>query len=146
MNRIMNSVSKFRDEYACSQAILSEYGALYGLEHHTALKLASGFAGGMRMGKTCGAVTGAYMVLGLAFGDHHCGTMDGRKRVYSAVFEFTKNFREMYGTVNCSDLLGHDISTRQGIQAVKEQNLFQTICPKFVKTAAELLEQLIEKR
>jgi C_GCAxxG_C_C family probable redox protein len=146
MKRIMNAVDKFHDEYACSQAILTEYGALYCLEQDTALKLASGFAGGMRMGKMCGAVTGAFMVLGLAFGGHNCGKMEGRERVYNAVLEFTKNFREKYGTVSCSDLLGHDISTKQGIEAVKEQNLIQTMCPKFVKTSAELLEQVIEKR
>lgn len=146
MNRINTAVDKFREEYACSQAILSEYGALYGLAHDTALKLASGFAGGMRMGKTCGAVTGAYMALGLAFGGHNCNKMDGRQRVYTAISEFTENFIETHGTVKCADLLGYDICTPEGIQAVHEQNLFQTICPQFVKTAAEILERLIEKR
>ena len=100
----------------------------------------------MRMGKTCGAVTGAYMVLGLAFGGPNCSKMDGRQRVYAATSEFTANFMETHGTVKCSDLLGYDISTPEGIQSVHEQNLFQTICPKFVKTAAEFLERLIAKR
>lgn len=146
MDKMINAVDKFIDEYACSQAILSEYCEQYGLDQNIALKLASGFAGGMRMGKTCGAVTGAYMVLGLNFGDSNCNRMEGRKNVYKAVCEFTKQFRDIYGSVECADLLGHDISTKQGMQIVKEQNLFQTICPKFVKTSADLLEQLIEKR
>jgi C_GCAxxG_C_C family probable redox protein len=34
-----------------------------------ALKIASGFGGGMgRLAETCGAVTGAFMVLGLKYG------------------------------------------------------------------------------
>lgn len=145
MNKIMSAVEKFHDEYACSQAILSEYCEQYGLAQDIALKLASGFAGGMRMGKTCGAVTGAYMVLGLHFGDSHCDKMEGRQSVYTPVCEFTKKFRAIYGSVNCLDLLGHDITTKQGAQAVKELNLIHTLCPKFVETSAELLEQLIEK-
>lgn len=145
MNRILSAADKFLDEYTCSQAILSQYCERYGLDYKIALKLASGFAGGMRMGKTCGAVTGACMVLGLNFGGLNCNKMDGRKRVYRAVREFTREFMEIYGSVDCADLIGHDLSTSQGIQTVKEQNLFQTICPEFVKTSVRILEQLIEK-
>jgi C_GCAxxG_C_C family probable redox protein len=145
MNRIYNAVNKFSDEYACSQAILTEYCERFGLDYHIALKLASGFAGGMRMGKTCGAVTGAYMVLGLNFGDSNCEKMEGRKDVYKAVCDFTKLFIEIHGSVECADLLGHDISTTEGMQVVKDLRIFQTICPNFVKTAANLLEQLIDK-
>lgn len=51
----------------CAQAILSTYCEAFGLERNLALRLAQGFGGGMaHMGKTCGAVTGAYMVLGLS--------------------------------------------------------------------------------
>ena len=62
--RINNAVNKFLEAYACSQAILSEYCECFGLGTGTALKLDAGFAGGMQFCKTCGAVTGAIMVLG----------------------------------------------------------------------------------
>ncbi len=61
MSRVDNSVARFIDGYACSQAILIGYCDLFNLDHETALKLSTGFGGGMCMGKTCGAVTGAYM-------------------------------------------------------------------------------------
>ena len=72
MHRISNAVNKFSNGYACSQAILSEYCERFNLDVETALKLAAGFAGGMRYGGTCGVVTGAYMVLGLHFGTQNC--------------------------------------------------------------------------
>ncbi len=51
----------------CAQTVLSTYCENFGLERILALRLAQGFGGGMgHAGKTCGAVTGAYMVLGLA--------------------------------------------------------------------------------
>jgi C_GCAxxG_C_C family probable redox protein len=145
MNRIVNAVDKYNDGYACSQAILSEYSALFDLNPDIALKLASGFAGGMRMGRTCGAVTGAYMVLGLRFGDCNCSKIEGRQYVYRAVCEFTRKFKEIYGSTDCMDLLDYDISTKQGSQAVKEQNPSRTHCSQFIETSGRLLEQFIDK-
>jgi C_GCAxxG_C_C family probable redox protein len=146
MSRINNAVNKFLDGYACSQAILSEYCDLFDLNHETALKLAAGFAGGMRMGGTCGAVTGAYMVLGLKFSDQNCEKAEGSKNVYKAVSEFTEKFEEINGSVNCKDLLDCDISTSEGMQVAKEKQLFQTVCPNFIKTSADILETMFEKR
>jgi hypothetical protein len=46
------------------------------------MRIAAGFAGGMRIGETCGAVTGALMVLGLRHASADCDTPMGRKAVY----------------------------------------------------------------
>lgn len=145
LNRVKNSVEKFQKQYACSQAILSEYCEQYGLSTEIALKITSGFAGGMRMGSTCGAVSGAFMVLGLEYGENNCETIEGRKNVYNAITEITKEFEKIYGTVECKKLLGYDIGTKDGMKAVMEKKLFQTVCPKIVETAAKLLEQKIKK-
>jgi C_GCAxxG_C_C family probable redox protein len=144
MNRINNAVNKFLQEYACSQAILSEYCELFNLDLEPALKLAAGFAGGMRFGKTCGAVTGAYMVLGLKYSAQNCEKPEGRKNVYNAVCDFTKRFEEMHGSTNCDALLDCNISTADGMRKAKEEKLFQTICPKFVKSSAEILEIMLK--
>jgi len=46
--------------------VLSTYGTRSGLDRETGLKVAGAFGAGMaRMGETCGAVTGAFMVIGL---------------------------------------------------------------------------------
>ena len=60
------AVRKFRKGFNCSQAVLSVYAEEFGLCRETALKIACGYGGGMgRMALTCGAVTGAFMVIGL---------------------------------------------------------------------------------
>ena len=69
MSRIENAISAFRGDFNCSQSILSTYCTQYGLDRDIALKLATGFGGGMgRLGRTCGAVSGAFMVIGLKYG------------------------------------------------------------------------------
>jgi C_GCAxxG_C_C family probable redox protein len=63
MNEVDQAESLFRSGCACSQAVLGTYGPRLGLSETEALRVSAGFAGGMRMAETCGAVTGAIMVL-----------------------------------------------------------------------------------
>jgi hypothetical protein len=53
------------------------------------------------------------------------------------------SFRERNGSLLCRELLGADVSTPEGIAVVREKDLFRTICPTFVKDAAELLENIL---
>ena len=96
------------------------------------------------MGETCGAVTAAFMVLGLRHCGPDCETGSGRNRVYAAVREFASRFEARAGSVICRDLLGHDVSTAEGMRAAKEEGLFETKCPKFVQEAAEVLEAMLQ--
>jgi C_GCAxxG_C_C family probable redox protein len=146
LDRINNAVEKFNKGYACSQAILTAYCDLFNMDSETALKLSAGFAAGMRNGKTCGAVTGAFMVLGLKFGNQNCDKAEGRKNVYDAVVEFTKSFEQLYGSTECKELLGCNVGTADGMRKAKEKNLFYTICPKFIKSTAEILEEMLNRK
>jgi C_GCAxxG_C_C family probable redox protein len=146
LDRINNAADKFNKGYACSQAILTAYCGLFDMDSETALKLSSGFGGGMRNGKTCGAVTGAFMVLGLKFGNQDCDKADGRKNVYDAVIEFIKSFEQMHGSTDCKELLGCNVGTADGVTKAKEENLFNTVCPKFIKSSAEILEIILNQK
>ena len=125
MNGVSNTVELFRNGCACSQAVLAAYGPRYGLSEPQALRLAAGFAAGMRMSETCGAVTGAYMVLGLAKCGPDCNVIEGRQAAYDAVVAFSKAFRERQGSLTCRELLGCDVSTPEGAQAAREAGLFR---------------------
>jgi C_GCAxxG_C_C family probable redox protein len=143
MSRVDDAVNCFCRGAACSQAIVGTYGPSVGLPREQGLKLASGFAGGMRLAQTCGAVTGAFLVLGLRHAGPDCDQRDGRSDVYAAILEFTHKFQQRNNTVVCKELLGCDISTAEGMQQATTQALFRTICPKLVQDAAEILEQML---
>jgi C_GCAxxG_C_C family probable redox protein len=104
------------------------------------MRVSAAFAGGMRMAETCGAVTGAFMVLGLAHCDHTCRTAEGRKRAYENVVSLAEEFKARHGSVRCRDLLGCDISTPEGGRLAAEKGLFRSRCPELVRSAAEMLE------
>ncbi|MEW6754658.1 MAG: C-GCAxxG-C-C family protein [Candidatus Latescibacterota bacterium] len=142
MSRIDTAVELFRGGCACSQAVLAAYGEGLGLDGQSALRLAAGFAGGMRRAETCGAVTGAIMVLGLRHAGEGCERAAGRAEIYARVVEFTDRFRGQNGGLLCRDLLGCDISTPEGMQQARERDLFRTRCVDLVGSAAGLLEEM----
>jgi len=142
MSNVSKATQMFRDGCACSQAILGVYGPPLGLPHDQALRIAAGFAGGMRQGETCGAVTGAFMVLGLRHCSTDCDTATGRSEVYERVQDFAERFKERNGSISCRELLGCDISTPEGMKQAQEQDLFKTTCVKMVQDAAEILEEM----
>jgi len=95
----------------------------------------------MGLGKECGAVTGAFMVIGLSI-QHEKDEKDARYKSHGLVREFVKRFEARHETILCKDLLGVDIGTREGREKAVKENLFKTLCPQFVKTAAEILADL----
>jgi C_GCAxxG_C_C family probable redox protein len=144
MNKIDTAVSRFSGGFNCSQAILSAFAEDFRLDSGLSLKLATGFGGGMGgMGHTCGAVTGAFMVIGLKYGNVAPSDTELKNNTYRLVRGFTKQFEARHGSIRCKDLLHFDISSPAGYTAAKDQNLFSTICPIIVASAAEILEAIL---
>jgi C_GCAxxG_C_C family probable redox protein len=111
-----------------------------------ALKIAQGFGGGMgRMAQTCGAVTGAYMVLGLKYGNAETHDKETKEKVYELIREFSRRFENRNSSIVCRELLGCDISKPEGVMAAKENGLFTSICPKMVREAVEILDEMINE-
>lgn len=127
----------------CAQSVLTAFCEEFGLNSKQAIKIAMGFGGGMgRTGRTCGAVTGAYMVIGMTAGLGSEKPQESKENVYRLVREFDRKFCEKNGSTLCIDLLGCDLSTPEGLAAAREKGLFTTLCPKFVKDAVEILDQM----
>src|SRR5271157_2593387 len=123
-NATETAVACFKQGFSCSQAILSTFGEQFGLDQKTALKLAAGFGGGMgRMAGTCGAVTGAFMVLGLKYGAVSPDDRQAKELTYERVRMFAARFKERNGSLECRELLGCDISTPEGLQVFKDKEL-----------------------
>ena len=142
MSKVQDAVSAFESGFNCSQAIVRTYGPDYGLSAFDAVRVSCGLGGGMRRGGTCGAVSGALVVLGLRFGPKDASDISAKPGVYSKVDEFQSRFESRCDSVNCRDLLGCDISTPEGMEHAKSNNLFKTVCPDLVRVAAEILEDM----
>ena len=144
MDEVEHAVSCFKDGFSCSQAVLSAYGERFDLNREMALKVSGAFGGGMgHLGETCGAVTGAFMLIGLKYGMVRVEDEQRRKKAHSLVKKFALEFKSRNGSITCRELLDCDISTSEGMKLAEENELFSTRCPKFVRDASEIIEQIL---
>lgn len=147
MNDSDAAVAAFNGGINCAQAILSTYGLQYGIDKSTALKISLGFGAGMgRLSETCGAVTGAIMVLGLKHATGDSSPQEKKENAYAAVREFVRRFEERNGSVVCRKLLGCDLSTPEGMRKAKDLDLVKKVCPKMVADAAEILDEMLAEK
>ena len=145
MTRADDAVACFDRGYNCAQAVLSSCCEQYGMSKEEAYKVSGAFGAGMgRMAGTCGAVTGAYMAIGLKYGMYREGDQAAKEKAYAVAQEFSRRFCARNGTTVCRELLGHDMSTPAGFQAIKEKKLTTTLCPKYVRDAAEIVDELLK--
>jgi len=144
MSRIEKALASFEDDFNCAQSIFGTYASYYGLDRDIALKISTGFGGGMgRSGRTCGAVTGAYMVIGLKNGLGLSKDKEAKEKTYQLINQFSNLFQEKNGSMICKEILGCDINTPEGMDYFSQNELFEKKCFQCVKSAAEILEEIL---
>ena len=144
MSKIEKMFSFFNGNFNCAQSVLATYSPQFGLEEDMALRIATGFGGGMgRFGRACGAVTGAIMTIGLKYGQAKNDIIELKEKTYQIVGEFINRFQEIHGSVICKELLGCDINTPEGKDYYNQHNFFEKKCSQYVKSAVEILEEIL---
>lgn len=131
----------------CAQAVFAAFCDVTGMEEETALRLASSFGAGMgRLRETCGAVTGMFMVLGMVYGGDKKSSQAEKGAHYARVQELAAAFRDVHGTIKCSELLeGLNKNTAPMPEARTEAYYKSRPCVRFVTTAARLLDAYLEE-
>ena len=133
----------FLSGYNCAQAVLLSYADELKFSKELAQKLAAGFGGGMgKTQETCGAVTGAIMVLGMLKGEAVNNNEELKTAAYGSVKDLTTRFVSSFKTTKCRELIGCDLNTPEGAEQFKEENIMENICAPCVKRAVEILQEI----
>lgn len=140
--RAETAVQSFLRSMNCAQAVVEVYAQEAGISEETARRVAAAFAGGMGCGEICGAVSGALIVLGLKFGKTKPRDSMADRRTFAKVEEFMAEFNRRHGAVQCSRLLGVDMSTAQGLKEARKNGYFHTVCPENVRSAVQILGEI----
>lgn len=130
---------RFLAHWNCTQAVVEAFGARYGLDEGALVKATNAFAGGICQGLLCGAYTGAYLALGLIHGKSGVPTPEVAMRTVA----FTKAVREKFGPLDCSGLLGTDMSAPEGVKQAADKGLFTSKCAEIVAFSVRELERLL---
>ncbi len=129
----------------CAQSVFTAFSSELGLKRKLALSVAQGFGGGMgHTDGTCGAVTGAYMALGLANPPSRDNARENIDKTYALIAKFNKQFKALHGSLNCTELLGYDLSRPKKAAEAREKGVFATKCPVFVGDAVKIVESLLK--
>jgi len=107
---------------------------------------ATAFGGGMgRMGRTCGALSGALMVIGLAVSRTEAKDDEGKKEAYKLAQELFKRFEHRWGALDCRELTQCDLSTEEGFSKYKELKIHETKCSEIVRETTKILTSIIKQ-
>lgn len=141
MSHVEYARKMFMEGCNCAQAVLSFFGPDMGMDKNTCCSIAAAFGAGIAYSQqTCGAVTGAVMVIGLRSGMKNTEIPERTLESYVTTKEFLRRFAAKNGSVNCRELLAADITTPEGLAHARESGIFETRCTALISSAIEILE------
>jgi C_GCAxxG_C_C family probable redox protein len=143
MERHEAAVNQFMEGYRCSQAVLAVFAEDFGMDEDLARKISLPLAGGSGVGGECGAVSGAFLVLGLKYGFAHPGDHKGVEKIMDKVNRFVQGFKSLHGEIDCPRLIGLDVFSEEGLKAFMENNVKATTCARFVGDTVKILEKIL---
>ena len=134
----------FEKGYNCAQSVLYAFKDVFNLNEDLVQGLGGGLGGGLgKMGLTCGAVMGAFILIGLKYGKRDRNDNQAKEKTYEKVRHFNQLFKEKNGSIVCNDLLGYDITKQEDMAVIKEKGLFKTVCTQAIIDALDILEKNI---
>lgn len=144
MEKSDKAVRYFRNKFNCSQSVFTVFAVEAGLPENECLRISCAFGGGMgKLQYTCGAVTGALLVLGLKYGK---GSGDGEEKksfTYLKTREFFNEFTKLNGSTICRELLnGYNMNDPEDHKKIVDEKLFDIKCEKYVEDAVRIVEKI----
>ena len=142
----------FLKGYGCAQAVLLAYADLTGLDEKTLARLGSSFGGGMgRLREVCGAVSGAFAVLGFLCGYDDPTDKEGKSRHYADIRELARRITEKSGSgsIICREILAsRSIPNEAGgeAEARTPEYYHKRPCADLVYVAAEALGEMLGEK
>lgn len=136
----------FKQGYNCSQAVFGAFAEELGVDFNTAVKLSSGFGGGIgRMREVCGTFTGLTMAASLIYGYNDPKDTETKAELYEKIRALADSFREENGSIICRELLGLQQAEKSAVPEARTSEYYKKRpCAELCRYAADLLEQFIK--
>lgn len=124
---------------ACSEAMLLAAAEALEIESDLIPDIATGFAGGMGMrGNTCGVVAGAIMAVSLAASRAEPDVVKKKGRAIAAAARTEEQLSRRFGATDCRTLCGLDLTTSEGLAALRS-GIKAEKCKPLVEQGARIL-------
>jgi len=123
------------------QSVLGAFQDELDIGESTAMKMGAGFGAGIgTMQKTCGALTGAMMVLGCRHYRENA-LFESKQIMFDETQKLLLRFHKKFGSTECFSLLKIDFHKPGGLQKARKQKIFETHCQRYLREVCLLLEE-----
>ncbi len=137
----------FKEGYNCSQAVFGAFCEELGVDFETAVRLASGFGGGIgRMREVCGTFTGLTMAASLIYGYSDPSDTETKKELYEKIRALGDKFKADNGSIICRELLGLQQAEKSAAPEARTAEYYKKRpCAELCRYAADILEEFIKE-
>ena len=133
----------FDSGFYCAESVFLAMAEAHGVSSDLIPRVATGFCSGVaRTCGQCGAVSGA--ILGLSLLTGRSSPEESVERTYVLVGRLIAGFEERFGSTNCRELIGCDLSTEEGQAAFVAGDKLQD-CLQYAEEATRIAMTLLEE-
>ncbi len=128
--------------YWCAESVLLAVAEAKGVQSDLIPKIATGFCSGMaRTNGQCGALSGGILSIGMLTGRSLPG--GPVNETYSRVIKLRQDFEAQFGSTGCSELLGLDLGTEEGLQKYHAENMREH-CLEYTQATTRMVMALLD--
>lgn len=137
------AISYFSEGMNCCQSVLSAFHDRISMDEQQCIRMGAAFVGGMANTQgTCGAVTGALMVIGGYFYNPERPEITV-EIVNQYAQTFFNLFMDKYKHLNCRDLSGTDFSDAAAKEKAKAEGMYEN-CKELIKDSCFIVEEMLK--
>ena len=134
-NRKEKAIELHNKGYNCAQSVACAFADVTDTDEKAIFKMTEGFGLGMGcMEATCGAITGAALILGLTNSSANLEKPDSKAATYKMSRELVQSFKNKNHSIVCKDLKGI------------ENDVVLRSCQGCIEDAVDILSEILEKK
>lgn len=139
------AMNYFGQGYNCAQSVFAAYTDRTNVSESQSLKIASAFGGGIAdTQKTCGAISGALMVLGSSLYniDNPVISKDIVKQYSQTLLNLIE---EKYSTSNCAEITNINFSKDKPLDETQQKEM-DKVCLQVIEDVCIILDQMVKSQ
>jgi len=145
MTKQEKALEYFRNGHNCTQSVLLSFAEDLSIEKKLAVSIASGFGAGMgRLQRTCGALTGSFMVIGLYNSESIWDEKVRKETTNRQIQALDNDFTEFFGYSDCNHLTNTDLKTESGQQKFENEHINTRVCERCISACVSWLKKNLE--
>lgn len=139
----IETVNKLYSEgYDCAQCVVHAMRDRIDADEETVLKTISCMGMGLLEGSVCGALLGAYAVIGLKYGSAS-PDMASKGLALIKKEQFMIEFRKLYGDITCPGIMGLDVRKDEDNLKAYTTGKYEHFCPNLCLNVLNILEKIM---